>query len=109
MENVFDFMENADINDSSIDLGYFCEKRVRENSDMTSDIKSFVSYLRDVKKTSRNTEISYQRDLMQLKSFLEDKGITEVEKVTKTSLNSYILFWKKRGRPRPPYPGSWHP
>ena len=55
---------------------------------MTSDIKSFVSYLRDVKKTSRNTEISYQRDLMQLKSFLEDKGITEVEKVTKTSLNS---------------------
>ena len=80
-----------------------------ENSDMTSDIKSFVSYLRDVKKTSRNTEISYQRDLMQLKSFLEDKGITEVEKVTKTSLNSYILFWKKRGRPRPPYPGSWHP
>lgn len=66
-----------------------------ENSDMTSDIKSFVSYLRDVKKTSRNTEISYQRDLMQLKSFLEDKGITEVEKVTKTSLNSYILFLEK--------------
>lgn len=64
---------------------------------MTSDIKSFVSYLRDVKKTSRNTEISYQRDLMQLKSFLEDKGITEVEKVTKTSLNSYILFLEKRG------------
>ena len=59
---------------------------------MTSDIKSFVSYLRDVKKTSRNTEISYQRDLMQLASFLEDKGIKEVEKVTKTSLNSYILF-----------------
>lgn len=80
-----------------------------ENSDMTSDIKSFVSYLRDVKKTSRNTEISYQRDLMQLASFLEDKGITEVEKVTKTSLNSYILFLEKEGRPRPPYPGNWHP
>ena len=65
---------------------------------MMSDIKSFVSYLRDVKKTSRNTEISYQRDLMQLKSFLEDKGITEVEKVTKTSLNSYILFLEKEGK-----------
>ena len=65
---------------------------------MTSDIKSFVSYLRDVKKTSRNTEISYQRDLMQLASFLEDKGITEVEKVTKTSLNSYILFLEKEGK-----------
>lgn len=65
---------------------------------MTSDIKSFVSYLRDVKKTSRNTEISYQRDLMQLSSFLEDKGITEVEKVTRTSLNSYILFLEKEGK-----------
>ena len=65
---------------------------------MMSDIKSFVSYLRDVKKTSRNTEISYQRDLMQLASFLEDKGITEVEKVTKTSLNSYILFLEKEGK-----------
>ena len=47
---------------------------------MTSDIKSFVSYLRDVKKTSRNTEISYQRDLMQLKSFLEDKGIQKLKR-----------------------------
>lgn len=65
---------------------------------MTSEIKSFVSYLRDVKKTSKNTEISYQRDLMQLASFLEGQGITEVEKVTKTSLNSYILFLEKQGK-----------
>ena len=54
-----------------------------------------MNYLRDVRKTSRNTEISYQRDLMQLAAYLEDKGITEVAKVTRTSLNSYILFLEK--------------
>lgn len=57
-----------------------------------------MNYLRDVRKTSRNTEISYQRDLMQLAAYLEDKGITEVAKVTRTSLNSYILFFGKRGQ-----------
>ena len=57
-----------------------------------------MNYLRDVRKTSRNTEISYQRDLMQLAAYLEDKGITEVAKVTRTSLNSYILFWEKEGK-----------
>ena len=65
---------------------------------MTSEIKSFAAYLRDVKQTSKNTEISYQRDLMQLASFLEREGIREVEKVTRTSLNSYILFLEKQGR-----------
>lgn len=62
---------------------------------MTSEIKNFVNYLRDVKKTSRNTEVSYQRDLTQLAAFLEEKGITEVGKITRTSLNSYILFFGK--------------
>lgn len=65
---------------------------------MTSEIKSFAGYLRDVKKTSRNTEISYQRDLMQLAAYLEGNGITEVVKVTRTSLNSYILFLEKEGK-----------
>lgn len=65
---------------------------------MTSEIKSFVSYLRDVRQTSKNTEISYQRDLNQLAAFLAEKGITEVEKVTRTSLNSYILYLEKEGK-----------
>lgn len=65
---------------------------------MTSEIKSFVSYLRDVRQTSKNTEISYQRDLNQLAVFLAEKGITEVEKVTRTSLNSYILYLEKEGK-----------
>lgn len=65
---------------------------------MVDDIKEFVVYLREVKKTSVNTEISYQRDLLQMASYLKEKGITEAGKVTKTSLNSYILFLEKEGR-----------
>lgn len=65
---------------------------------MVIEIEEFVDYLRDVKKTSKNTEVSYQRDLMQLAFYLEKQGIKEVDKVTKTSLNSYILFLEKTGK-----------
>lgn len=65
---------------------------------MTEDIKDFVVYLREVKRTSANTEVSYQRDLLQMASYLREKGITEVSKVTRTSLNSYILHLEKGGK-----------
>ena len=65
---------------------------------MTEEIQEFVFYLRDIKKTSKNTEISYQRDLMQLEEYLKGQGITEADKVTKTSLNSYILYLEKSGK-----------
>ena len=65
---------------------------------MTEDIKDFVVYLREVKRTSANTEVSNQRDLLQMASYLREKGITEVSKVTRTSLNSYILHLEKEGK-----------
>lgn len=65
---------------------------------MVADINDFVKYLREVKKTSKNTEVSYQRDLLHMASYLEEQGITEVERVTKTSLNSYILYLEKEGK-----------
>ena len=65
---------------------------------MLSDITNFAEYLREVKKTSRNTELSYHRDLIQLSADLEEQGITEVGKVTKTSLNSYILYLEREGK-----------
>lgn len=82
--------------------GLVCSEDKAELDDegriMISDITNFVEYLREVKKTSRNTEVSYQRDLMQMFSYLEEQGITEVNKVTKTSLNSYILYLEREGR-----------
>lgn len=47
---------------------------------------------------SRNTVLSYRRDLMQMAAYLEERGIQEVSKVTKTSLNSYMLFMEKEGK-----------
>ena len=65
---------------------------------MTEEIQEFTGYLRDVKKTSKNTEVSYQRDLKQMAAFLEGSGIHEVGKVTRTSLNSYVLYLEREGR-----------
>ena len=62
---------------------------------MLDEIQAFEEYLRDVKKTSKNTQISYRRDLMQMEEYLKGQGITDPDKVTKTSLNSYILFLEK--------------
>ena len=57
-------------------------------------IDAFVNYLHDVKKTSYNTEMSYQRDLNKMCKFLNEKGIREVSQVDEESLNAYILFLK---------------
>ena len=55
-------------------------------------------YLESEKGASANTQVSYQRDLNQMAEFLEEKGITEVTKVTKTALNSYVLSLEKAGK-----------
>ena len=64
---------------------------------MEQEIKSFVSYLHNVKETSKNTELSYQRDLMKMMHFLKEQNVECVEDVTETNLNSYILDLEKKG------------
>lgn len=65
---------------------------------MMSDIESFITYLENTKKASRNTVISYRRDLIQMAAYLENQGITEPAKVTKTSLNSYVMYLERQGK-----------
>lgn len=65
---------------------------------MKEDIKKFVEYLEKEKGASENTRVSYRRDLMQMAAYLEEMGITEAAKVTKTVLNSYILHLEKEGK-----------
>ena len=55
-------------------------------------IEEFVLYLHDVKKTSRNTEMSYQRDLNKMCNFLYERGIREISQLEEESFNSYVLF-----------------
>ena len=49
---------------------------------MEEQILAFVTYLHNVKNTSQNTEVSYQRDLRKLSAFLEERGIRKVEDIT---------------------------
>lgn len=65
---------------------------------MITEIEHFIAYLQDRKNASKNTVISYRRDLMQMMIYLEGQKITDPAKVTKTSLNSYVLYLEKEGK-----------
>ncbi len=65
---------------------------------MTDEIQKFIRYMKEVRRTSENTAVSYERDLKKLSRYFADHGIQNVEQVTHTGLNSYILFLEKQGR-----------
>lgn len=57
-------------------------------------IEAYVVYLDDVKKTSQNTKMSYQRDLNKMCNFFEEKGIKKVSQISEEMLTSYIYYLK---------------
>ncbi len=57
----------------------------------------FITYLHNVKKMSANTEMSYRRDLGKLQKYLESQNVVQLDKVTETNLNSYVLYLEKNG------------
>ena len=63
---------------------------------MEKAIEVFINYLHNIKKMADNTMQSYRRDLHKLQGFLADMGVKEVEAITKTNLNSYILYLEKK-------------
>lgn len=58
-------------------------------------IDAFIVYLHDVKKTSRNTEMSYQRDLNKMCKFFKENGIKTITQVNEEALNTYVLYLKE--------------
>lgn len=64
---------------------------------MGLELPLFVDYLRETKNASASTVSSYQRDLRKLESYLSDHGIMDVENITSTNLNSYVLYLEKQG------------
>lgn len=66
--------------------------------EMKEEIRRFAEYLEAEKHASENTRVSYQRDLMQMAAFLEEMGIRELSRVTRTALNSYVLMLEKEGK-----------
>ncbi len=53
-------------------------------------IREFVAYLHTTKKTSTNTEVSYQRDLKKFVSYLNSLGLKDIKEVRDLHLQSYI-------------------
>lgn len=64
---------------------------------MEQYINDFITYLQDVKHSSRNTLQAYQNDLKKLVQFLQKLNINSVNKISETNLNSYILTLEKDG------------
>ncbi len=63
---------------------------------MVFELPLFIGYLKE-KNASESTVDSYQRDLKKLESYLSEHGVENVEQVTATNLNSYILHLEKQG------------
>lgn len=64
---------------------------------MEKVVQSFISYLHNVKQTSENTQVSYQRDLKKFVAYLENQKIMDVRQITVTNLNAYILYLEREG------------
>lgn len=62
---------------------------------MERDIQAFITYLRTVKKASDNTIMSYGRDLNKFKDYFEKQGVSQINQITLTSLNSYVLYLER--------------
>ena len=62
---------------------------------MINAIQKFINYLHNTKKTSKNTEISYERDLRKMMQYFETQGMKEVSEITSTNVNSYMLYLER--------------
>lgn len=60
-------------------------------------IEEFTDYLKNVKKTSYNTLLSYKRDLMKMASYMNENGVTEVADITEDKLAAYGASLKEAG------------
>lgn len=80
-----------------------CQAETLENlemgrSYMEREISQFIHYMKEVKKMSDNTAVSYERDLKKMSGYFMEQEINRVELVTTTGLNSYILFLESQGK-----------
>jgi len=57
---------------------------------MGNHIDAFILYLHNMKNTSENTEMSYKRDLFKVQVFMEKRGISEVDSITKEDVEAYV-------------------
>ncbi|MGN0151319.1 MAG: site-specific tyrosine recombinase XerD [Wujia sp.] len=64
---------------------------------MNSYVDEYIEYLNNVKQASGNTVSSYKRDLKKLVCYFDSIGITDINDINATDLNTYILNMKDQG------------
>ena len=71
---------------------------------MDIEIREFITYLHNRKRTSHNTEVSYQRDLKKMAAYFEERGIYDIRDVGELELEGYLpsvhcfsIFSRKAG------------
>lgn len=62
---------------------------------MEGAIDAFMVYLEEVKKKAVSTRAAYYGDLCKLQGFLDSLGVSRIEDISRTNLNSYILYLEK--------------
>ena len=56
---------------------------------MKQQIDEFIEYMDKIKGTSRNTLLSYRRDLMRMAAYMQERGITDASLVTEDAVQDY--------------------
>ncbi len=65
---------------------------------METYIDEYTDFMERVCHKSENTVESYRRDVLQYLTYLKELGMTDIKKTTKTTVLSYLLSLKKKGR-----------
>lgn len=65
---------------------------------MEKSFEKFLLYIKNEKGLSKNTLLAYKRDIKKFKSYLEDKKIYDLSKVTRTNLMSYLMQLQNKGK-----------
>lgn len=58
-------------------------------------IREFITYIHNIKQTSYNTEISYERDLNKMADYLAKEGISDLAAATETDLSKYVGYLRQ--------------
>lgn len=65
---------------------------------MENLVTAFINYLREEKKLSQNTLMSYKRDIEQYIMFLQEKNVENIQQSSKTTISTYMNYQNKQGR-----------
>lgn len=65
---------------------------------MRNELQSFIHFLSDERGLARNTLESYQRDITQYLSYLQDQGIQSLTDTKKLQISNYLMHLKKVGK-----------